>query len=99
MFRFDSPWDGARWSYCVLISEQPALDEKPRWVVPNWVEKFQTDRITMTFPVLNNAAEVILFVSGQEKAALLAKALDPAADGMKYPVQGVKPRNGIKRWM
>ena len=31
--------------------------------------------------------------------SLVAKVLDPAADGMSYPVRGVKPRDGIKRWM
>jgi len=81
-----------------LFPDSAALGETTRWVVANWVQKFQTDRITMTFPVLNSAAEVILFVSGPEKAALLAEVLQP--DGVqKYPVQIVKPRNGVKRWM
>jgi 6-phosphogluconolactonase len=82
-----------------LFPNSSGLNEKTRWVVANWVEKFQTDRITMTFPVLNSAAEVILFVAGPEKASLVAKVLDPAADGTRYPVQDVKPRKGIKRWM
>jgi 6-phosphogluconolactonase len=81
-----------------LFPDSSALRETTRWVVANWVQKFQTDRISFTFPVLNSAAEVILFVSGPEKAALLAEVLQP--DGMpKYPVQKVKPRNGVKRWM
>lgn len=81
-----------------LFPGSAALRETTRWVVANWVQKFQTDRVTFTFPVLNSAAEVILFVAGSEKAALLAEILQP--DGVeKYPVQNVKPRNGIKRWM
>ena len=81
-----------------LFPDSAALNEPTRWVVANWVEKFQTDRITLTFPVLNSAAEAILFVSGPEKAALLAEILQ--LDGaQKYPVQKVKPHNGIKRWM
>jgi len=82
-----------------LFPNSSGLKEKARWVVANWVEKFQTDRITMTFPVLNSAAEVILLVSGAEKAPLVAQVLDPAGDGARYPVQAVKPRNGMKRWM
>ena len=82
-----------------LFPNSSGLSEKTRWVVANWVEKFQTDRITMTFPVLNAAAEVIVFVAGPEKASLLAEVLDPGAAGTKYPVQKVKPRNGLKRWM
>lgn len=82
-----------------LFPNSSGLEEKDRWVVANWVEKFKTDRITMTFPVLNSAAEVIVFVSGPEKAQVLADVLDPATDGKQYPVQGVRPRHGIKRWM
>jgi 6-phosphogluconolactonase len=82
-----------------LFPNSSGLNETTRWVIANWVEKFQTDRITMTFPVLNAAAEVIVFVAGQEKASLLAEVLDPGAAGTKYPVQKVKPRKGLKRWM
>jgi hypothetical protein len=45
------------------------------------------------------AAEVVLFVSGPEKAPVLAGALDQAVWGQQYPVRGVRPRRGIKRWM
>jgi len=82
-----------------LFPDSSGLHETTRWVVANWVEKFQTDRITMTFPVLNAAAEVILLVSGPDKAALLAEVLQPAAGVQKYPVQKIRPRNGIKRWL
>ena len=63
------------------------------------MEQFKTDRITMTFPVLNSAAEVIVFVAGPEKAAVVAEVFDQAVGGSKYPVHRVRPRNGIKRWM
>jgi 6-phosphogluconolactonase len=80
-----------------LFPNSSGLHEAARWVLANWVERFQTDRITMTFPVLNSAAEVIIFVSGSEKAAVLGEVLN--GDAQKYPVQRVRPRNGIKRWM
>jgi 6-phosphogluconolactonase len=82
-----------------LFPNSSALLETTRWVVANWVEKFKTNRITMTFPVLNSGAEVIFFVAGPEKAAVLAEVLDRAPGDTRYPVQGVRPRNGIKRWM
>jgi 6-phosphogluconolactonase len=75
------------------------LQETSRWVVANWVSKFESNRLTMTFPVLDSAAEVILFVAGPEKAALVAEILQRGADAQKYPVQLVRPRDGIKRWM
>jgi 6-phosphogluconolactonase len=82
-----------------LFPNSAGLQETTRWAVANWVEKFQTDRITMTLPVLNSAAEVIVFVSGSEKAPVVAEALNQRVGEPKYPVQRVRPGNGIKRWM
>lgn len=44
----------------------------------------------MTFVALNSAVEVIFFVSGPEKAAVLREALNGGAQ--KYPVQQLRPR-------
>jgi 6-phosphogluconolactonase len=82
-----------------LFPGSSALNETTRWVVSNWVEKFQTDRITMSFPVLDSAAEVILLVTGAEKVPVLTEVFQTATSVTKYPVQRVRPRNGIKRWM
>jgi 6-phosphogluconolactonase len=82
-----------------LFPNSSGLQETTRWVMANWVEKFETDRITMTFPALNSAAEVILFVAGPEKTSLVAEVLQMPVAVQKYPVQKVRPRSGIKRWM
>src|SRR5207248_9403854 len=47
-----------------LFPGTAALEENQRLVVANWVEKFNTYRVTFTFPVLNNAASVVFLVSG-----------------------------------
>lgn len=81
-----------------LFPNSAGLQETSRWIIANWISKFESNRITVTFPVLDSAAEVILFVSGPEKASLVAEVLQP--DGaQQYPVQRVRPRYGIKRWM
>ena len=82
-----------------LFPGTTALGETQRWVVANWVEKFKTHRITVTFPVLNNAAEVILFVAGPDKAPMVGEVLGHTGAAPHYPVQMVQPHNGIKRWM
>ena len=53
----------------------------------------------MIFPVLDSVVEVILFVAGSEKAALVVEVLQLGTDAQKYPVQQVRSRHGIKRWM
>src|SRR5208282_5654918 len=46
-----------------LFPDSSALDEQSRLVVANWVAKFNTHRITLTFPVINHAAEVMFMAS------------------------------------
>ena len=79
-----------------LFPGTTALEEKQHLVVANWVEKMKTFRITFTYPVLNNAASVMFLVSGDEKAAMVRKALtEPEAN---LPCQRVRPANGELLW-
>jgi 6-phosphogluconolactonase len=77
----------------------PALQERSRWVVADWVEKFKTDRITLTLPVLNNAATVVFLVSGQDKASTLKEVLEGRQSGELFPSKLIKPVNGELIWM
>jgi 6-phosphogluconolactonase len=82
-----------------LFPETAALQEKSRLVVANWVEKFQTHRITFTLPVLNAARWVAFLVSGTEKAQALKAVLQDDAPGEKYPAKLVRPANGKLIWL
>ena len=80
-----------------LFPGSKALTEASRRVAANWVEKFKTFRITLTFPVLNHAAEVVFLVSSASKAQILSEILGPATQ--KYPAQRVQPENGRLLWL
>jgi 6-phosphogluconolactonase len=80
-----------------LFPGSKALSEASRRVTANWVEKFKTFRITLTFPVLNHAAEVVFLVSGASKARILSEILRPGIQ--KYPAQSVQPENGRLLWL
>jgi len=82
-----------------LFPDSKALDEKDRWVVANWVEKFKSFRITFTFPVLNAARTVMLLVAGADKTDMIHNVLAPNHPLTTYPVQRVQPLDGIKMWM
>jgi 6-phosphogluconolactonase len=79
-----------------LFPGTAALEEKDRFVAANWVEKLNTFRITLTYPVLNSAAAVMFLVSGDEKAEMVRRALkEPAAN---LPCQRVRPEHGELLW-
>ena len=82
-----------------LFPDSPALAEEKRWVMANPVEKFKTDRITFTFPVLNAAREIHLLVAGKDKAEMIAQVLGAKLDHPSYPVERVMPVEGRKVWM
>ncbi|HEX5463170.1 MAG TPA: 6-phosphogluconolactonase [Burkholderiales bacterium] len=76
-----------------------ALHEKKRLAVANWVGKFDSERITLTAPVFNNAACVIFLVSGNEKAVVLKSVLEGRHEPEQLPAQLIRPGNGELIWM
>ncbi len=81
-----------------LFPDSPALDEKARLVVANRVAKFNTYRITFTFPVLNGAAEVVFLASGADKADMLHQVLE-VKNTPPLPSQRVQPADGKLLWL
>jgi 6-phosphogluconolactonase len=64
--------DGATAS---IFPGQDTVSEWRLWVAAPYVEKLAAYRLTLTFPVLDNARCVAFLVSGQDKAAALARIL------------------------
>ena len=82
-----------------LFPGTKALHERERLVVSNWVDKFQSYRMTMTIPVLNNADMVIFLVSGEEKATSLRDVLEGQTQTDRFPSQLIKPTHGRLLWL
>lgn len=69
-----------------------ALKEKERLAAAVHDEQ-RHDRVTLTYPVLNSARNVIFLVTGEKKAAVLERVIeknDPA-----LPASAVNPENGM----
>lgn len=82
-----------------LFPGTTALEERRALVVSNWVEKLKSHRITLTYPVLNAAAEVLFVAGGADKAAMLRNVLRGDPTGQTYPAQGVQPQAGRLLWL
>ena len=57
------------------------------------------DRVTLTIPVLNTAANILFLVSCAEKKQILAKVLQDLIDSEFFPAQAVKPVDGVLHWL
>ena len=82
-----------------LFPKTEALNEESRLVVATCVEQFQTHRITLTLPVLNNADSIMFIVSGQEKAAIFKEVIEGKKKSALLPAQLIKPKHGNLLWL
>lgn len=104
---FSGPWPrldlallgmGADGHTASLFPGSPALGEQKRWVVAVRGPADPPLRLTLTLPVLNNAAAVFFLVTGAEKAAALRRALTSPPDPTACPAGAVRPVDGALVW-
>jgi 6-phosphogluconolactonase len=81
-----------------LFPGSPALQERKRLVVIAESPQPPKTRLTLTFPVINHAANIYFFVSGEDKAPALKSTLEGEIDFQNYPAQAVKTVNGRMIW-
>ena len=81
-----------------LFPSTTALKEDGAWVVANWVEKFNTWRITLTAPAINHARHVLFTVTGAGKTDRLREVLHGERDTERLPSQLIRPEDGSLEW-
>ena len=72
-----------------LFPDTPALDVIDTLTTSLFVEKFQSWRVTLTYPVINSARQVIVFIAGEAKADIVRDITSEAVSGL--PVQRLAP--------
>ncbi len=84
-----------------LFPGSQALQETSAWATANWVEKFQTFRITLSAPAINHAAHVLFLITGAGKAARLPEVIKGERDTNRLPSQLIQPQaeGGKLEWL
>jgi 6-phosphogluconolactonase len=77
-----------------LFPHTAGLDEMGRLVIANHVPQKEAWRISLTWPVINHAAEVVFEVEGPSKTDVLAEVLTGPRDPERLPSQLIRPANG-----
>ena len=79
-----------------LFPHTQALNELGRLAVANHVPAAKdTWRITLTWPVINQAVEVFFLISGEDKAKILKEVFTGQRDPDRLPSQLIRPAGGI----
>lgn len=81
-----------------LFPGSPALAEATRWVMAVTAPADPAVRLTLTFAVLNQAANVQFLVTGSNKARALHHILSGTADPHTCPAAGVRLAAGTLIW-
>jgi 6-phosphogluconolactonase len=79
-----------------LFPGTAALDETTRRVVANFVPKFNTWRLTFTFPLINRARHVLFLVGAAKNPGLIERVLE---GDRQLPAARVDPSAGKVTWM
>jgi len=104
---FQGPWPrldlmllglGADGHVASLFPGSAALREQRRAVVAVREPQTGPARLTLTFPVFNNASCIYILVTGKKKAEALARALAPGGDPLRCPARGIRPHTGELVW-
>jgi 6-phosphogluconolactonase len=82
-----------------LFPGTPAVDERRRLCVANWVVALGAHRITITLPLINAARATAFVVTGAEKASVVRSVLRERDTSPRFPAQLVQPADGELWWM
>ncbi|HEY6009680.1 MAG TPA: 6-phosphogluconolactonase [Geobacteraceae bacterium] len=82
-----------------LFPGDSALGVRECWTTVTHRRGEDMDRVTLTAPVINRAAQVAFLVTGEGKAAILREVLEGGADPHQLPARLVRPEDGELLWL
>jgi 6-phosphogluconolactonase len=82
-----------------LFPHTPAVRERERAVVAQYVDEVGMWRMTLTVPVLRRAADTVFLVAGASKAGAVGAALEGPPNGDDVPASLIRPIDGRIAWL
>ena len=74
-----------------------ALEEKTKTVVKNFVPKLNMDRITLTYPTIINAKELVVMIKGDKKKQIFDQL--HTQEGTDFPIQKIVDEYSDLKWI
>lgn len=79
-----------------LFPDTEILNVDENSVAAQFVDKLGAWRVSLTYPTLNAARNVVVLVVGANKADILSELSRSASDEIRYPIQGVNPQGDLQ---
>jgi 6-phosphogluconolactonase len=81
-----------------LLPDSEALNEQVCWTAVTRRPEDEFSRVTLTAPLLNQAAAVVFLVTGRNKAKVLRSMLEKTGHRLLLPAQLIRPLRGDLCW-
>ncbi len=81
-----------------LFPGTPILEEKEAGIRSVYLEDKNTHRISMTYPLINQAREIAFLAFGENKSDAAHQVLKGERNTKKYPAQLIKSESGNTEW-
>ena len=78
-----------------LFPGTPILQQMQKYVDAVYVEKFNSWRVSITYPVINAAANIFLLASGDSKAPIVKTVMFDAPPAEPYPIQRIQGQGNL----
>lgn len=83
---------------CSLFPDTPILQERTQPVGSVHVARLDSWRLSLTYPVLNCARQLLFLVAGSDKAAILQQICSSTQESNPVPVQDIQPQGHVE-WL
>jgi len=82
-----------------LFPDTDILEARDRWTGAVYVAEQDMWRVTLTAPLINEAAAIAFLVTGASKAEIVHRVLEGPHDPNRLPAQLIQPVNGIMYYL
>ena len=82
-----------------LFPGTDVVEECKLYTVAVFVPRLDTWRVTLTFPVLNAAREVLFLAAGKSKSDIVQRIISIKQPSKEFPASMINPENGTLHWM
>ena len=82
-----------------LFPHTAALGEEHKLVVANWVPQKNTWRMTFTYPCINRAKHIVIYVMGSSKKEMLRKVLSDEGHFVDLPITKIGTKGHKALWI
>lgn len=87
---------GADGHTCSLFPGTAILEERERPVGAVYVDRLDSWRLSLTYPVLDAARQLMFLVTGGDKAAMLRRICRDPQRAAPVPVEGLRPHGALE---